>query len=820
MQEELESLKAMAGKNELGNLTLVAEGAREIWRWSWLETVWQDIRFSIRSLWHSPSFTITAVLVLSAGIGLNLLFFQLINVIYLKPLPIHDAESLVRVDVPAKGSMLSPDAIEFIRSNNRVFSTTLTLSFPNEEILWERHAADPLRPYIVSANWFDELGVRALRGQLFSDSMAGERGSPPIAVISERYWETRLQKDPGIIGATVRLNDKPVTIVGIVPRDRGHLGREPQIWLPVEQIDGIYPASDVATPLFTQLFGRVRPGLSLELAKTQLRPTLEDLPRKEPWFIRDHSVALLPASNRFRDAAATAQIWKIVGIGGSFTMLLLVITCANLANLVLSRAVGRVQELGVRVALGATRTRIARHLLSETAVIAILASSGAMLVAYWGTRLIAAYSANHPLGRAFVGDLRLDWRTMIVAGTAAILVTALVGLLPAWDVVKRDLATAMRDGGQQTSSGLSRVRQRQLLLAAQVFGSCLLLAVAGLMLRTLQQYLVPPGFDYQNVIVAQQYPRSVGDTPTDWIGLRQTIAQNPLIESAALVQEVPFQQGQVKQLDSRPNVRFTHKHVEPEFFRVVRMPFVAGRSFDSPDAGANPVVLSESLAIQVFGTGNAVGRLFPGMGTVVGVVGEVRLGSPDISDSPELYTPLQKFEYATLLARARTKADAARLIPALAQTMRDRRPAVPHVRLLEADLAFILLGKQILGAMLGSLAALALSVACTGIFGVVSYNVAVRRREIGIRMALGARHGSVILLMVEQLVWPVSLAIVAGLLGGVIVARMLESSGNFSPPDAPVMTAAALIILVAVAFACIVPTLRALRSTGTRVLSS
>jgi predicted permease len=495
-------------------------------------------------------------------------------------------------------------------------------------------------------------------------------------------------------------------------------------------------------------------------------------------------------------------------------MLILFITCANLANLVLSRAIGRVQELSIRTALGATRMRVVRHLISETALLAALASAGSLFLAYGGTRLIAMY-----IGGGEMSELSMDWRTVAAAIAVTILATGMVGLLPSWTIGNRDLAIAMRDGGQQTSSSLGRTRQRQILLAVQVGGSCLLLVVAGLMLRSLQQLLVPPGFDYENVIIAEQYALRGAAAQNFWTSFRQTVAQNPEVDSVALLGAAPFRSSRVEQLDSLPNVRFTMARVEADFFRVLRIPFLAGRPFDAADAGESPLVISNSLAVQVYGTSNAIGKRFGEMGTIVGVVNDVRLNDPASLDWPEVYRPLVNLDNVVLVARAKTKAGAAKLPLGLSQTMLDLS-GVPRIRLLESDFAGIVSSGQILGTILSSLALLALTLACMGIFGVVSYNVAVRRKEIGIRLALGARNGSVILLMMEQLIWPVSLAIVAGIIGGVIVGRIFEANGGqFSPPDVPVMTAVVLIILGAVGVASVIPTLRALRNAASRVLS-
>jgi predicted permease len=827
MQEELESLKAIAGRNELGNLTLVAEDARSTWRWNWLETLGQDVRYSLRTLRKSPGFTITAVAVLSIGIGLNLTFFQLLNVTFFKPLPVRDAASLVQITLPA-GVPLNYAAMDLIRANNNVFSAVLKdmrITAPEHQVTWEEDPL-PIGTFFVSANWFDELGVKPLRGRLLRESTDAGVAADPVAVVSEHYWETYLERSPAVVGANVRLSGKAVTIVGVVPRGQGHLGAfgtsGPGIWLPVEQIPYLFPEIGLSTALaeggaWGNLYGRLRPGVSLAAATEGLRPVLNELGRQQPSYARVKSAALYSGSTRFRTPRTTTRILGSVAIAGSFTMLILLISCANLANLVLSRTISRLQELSVRVSLGASRARVLRHLLTETALVAVLASGVGLFMAYGGMRiaLVVTGDTNTAI------DLSLDWRTLAVAFAGTIFMTAFVGLLPAWTIGKRDLALAMRDGGEQASYSLSRVRQRQLLLAAQVAGSCLLLVVAGLMLRTLQKKMTPPGFDAENVLAAER-PGVEGDTAQlYWKNLRDHIAQQPGIESVALSRVRPGD-GNISRVGFAdfPDLKISLARVSPEFFQVMRVPFLTGRPYDPSDVEGQAIVLSKSLALRVFGTVDVVGRPFPNNGHVTGVVSDVRLRRSEEAEQLVAYAPLGRFDRAVVLARVRTSADAGKLVYTLPASLRLLDARIPSIYLLERTLNDKIEEAQITSTLLSSLGALALAVACMGIFGVISYNVALRRKEIGIRLALGALDRSIVVLMLRQLIWPVSLAIIAGLIGGVAVGIAFASEGDFSPVEAPVVAAALIVLLAAIGFACIVPTLRALRSADNRVLSS
>jgi predicted permease len=824
MQEELESLKAIAGKGELGNLTLVAEDARAAWRWSWLETLWQDVRYSVRTLRKSPGFTMTAFVVLSIGIGLNLTFFQLLNVTFFKPLPVRDAASLVHITVPAGGNQLNYAAMELIRANNNVFSAVLKdmRMSPEHQVTWEEEPV-PVKAFFASPNWFDELGVKPLRGRLLSERTDAGLAATPVAVISENFWETHLHRNPDIVGAAVRLSGRVVTIVGVVPRGLGILqSNEPQVWLPVEQIPYVFPevrlnsANAAETGAWGYLYGRLRPGVSLAAATEALGPVLNELARQQPSYLKNNTVALFSGSTWFRTPRTTTRILGAAGIAGSFTMLILLIACANLANLVLSRTVSRLQELSVRVSLGASRTRIIRHLLTETGLIALLASAGGLLMAYWGTRIAAAMNPD-----VVIGNMSLDWRTLTVALAGTIFMTAFVGLLPAWTIGKRDLAIAMKDGGEQTSYSLGRARQRQFLLAAQVAGSCLLLVVAALMLRTLQKEMTPLGFDVENVLAAERFGLDQETAQAYWKNLRDHIARQPGVESVAVSRSMPGGGGLTSfKSPALSGLKFRVTRVSPEFFQVLRIPFLAGKPYESSSVEGQAIVLSKSTALRVFGTVDVVGRPFQDNGHIAGVVDDLRQTQPEEKERMQVYVPHGRFDQAVLLVRARTKADAGRLLYALPGSLRQLDSRVPLVSLLERERDNDVAEAKLMSAILSSLGTLALAVACMGLFGIVSYTVALRRKEIGIRLALGALDRSIVMLMLRQLVWPVSLAIIAGLIGGVAVGVMFASQGDFSPPETPVVMSALLVLVTAIGLACVLPTLRALRASDIRVLSS
>ena len=360
----------MSEPARFGNVLRLREEANDVWGWRWIEDIGRDLRFAGRALRQSPMFTLSAVFILGLGVGLNLMFFQIYNALYLKPLPVRDLDSLVRLELLQPDSRpreLTYPAAQLVRQYNEVFSAVLTEG--GGRTSWEDNAADRVSTSFVSANWFQELGSGAVQGRVFRKDIDERPNAAPVIAIAYRFWETRFNKDPDIVGKTVRINSRPAVVVGVIPSDFSGLDHGPsrtQIWIPINQTD--YFAAD-GYGIVLNTYARLRTGVTLSQVREEMRAVVGSLAIQFPNdFKKDERLEPFPGSAGFQNPAQQAdRIQFMLVIDG--TVLVLIVLCANLSNLVLSRAVGRVRELSVRVALGASRSRIIRHLLAESVLL-------------------------------------------------------------------------------------------------------------------------------------------------------------------------------------------------------------------------------------------------------------------------------------------------------------------------------------------------------------------------------------------------------------------------------------------------------------------
>lgn len=835
LERELEAEMAahramMAGDSRFGNPLKLREDSRDVWGWGWLDRGIQDVRHGIRVLTRAPSFSIIVFLILSVGIGLNLTFFHLLNVTTLRPLAVKDPASLVRFERRGKtfsSSAVPYPATQFIRQHNDVLASVLTRH--RTEVVWDLDGTSKVQAAFVSADWFKELGYGPALGRVFVDTADEGGDSAPVVIVSHDFWRSRLGSDPQVAGRTFRVNDRVATVIGVAPPFFPDLDlQNPQIWLPIDQIDYFEPGNALKEAWGennVEFYARLRPGASPRAAAEALRTPLAALAHARPNdFAPDEWLEVATAENKFLSARDRGELLGIAALLGGLTLLVLLVASANLANLVLSHAIGRVREFSIRSALGASRWRIVRHMGVECALLALSGAAGGIVVAYSSARAIAAVTELPPYL-----DFMPDTRLVATAFVFAVLAMVAFGVVPAWMVSRRDLIRGLRDGGQQVSAGLSRARFRLALVGAQILGCCALLIVAGSMTRGLQRLLMSdPGFKFERVAVMDPSLGRHGITGDRarayWSQVTQTIASHPDVEQFALASSAPLGGATTTSFYGSDSGRLsiTVMRVDPSFFSLLEIPLVAGRPFEPAD-DSSAVVVSQRVARTMYGTLDVVGKGYPRTKpnrTIVGIAADAMVSELRASNSGEEYMALNRAQHGDAVLLVKGRANPENLLVPVHEAARavDRR-VQPTTRLLTREYQRNLRVPTLAATLAALVAGLVLLLACFGIFGVVTYAVKLRMKEIGIRRALGADAPRVIATLLRQLAWPVGIGMVLGTVAGIVASWVLGGAPFHLAIADPVAPMAALVIFTCAGLvAALLPASRAMRADPIQAL--
>jgi predicted permease len=830
IREMREHRDSMHDPSKFGDTHRLLEYSRDAWGWNWLDDAMQDLVVGVRTLAKSPSFAITATLILTFGIGLNLTLFQMIRVGMLRPPAVKDASSWVRFLRAAPNSTTSTvpyPLTQFVKENNNGVLASVVLEYQSN-IAWGRDAEEQVTASFVSSNWFDEMGYGAAHGRVLSEAIDVPVATP-VVVLSYTFWRNQLGSDANVVGSVVYIDRKPVTVAGVAAAALPGLDfNVPDMFLPLAQREYFYPESTLLRAWDTEavdMYGRLAPGVSAAAAREALRTTMQAAAAGHSEIGKDEWLEPLLATHNFMRASERQAVLAVVSLMGALTTLVLVVAAANLGNLVMSRATGRVRELGVRMALGARRTRIVRQLVIEAVPLVVMGALGSLGFAWAAAATISALAGFPPYM-----DFSIEWNTVMLAVALGILTLVVVGVLPAWKIAQQHLIDAIKDGGQNVSRTLDRTLMRRVMVASQVAGSCLLLIVAGMMIRTVQRAIESSAaFDYQRAAVLSmplgRYGLTGDAARSYWYAVKERVLANPEVESAAIVTAAPLG-GRVNEtnFDATPGLRTMTQSVDPEYFATMQIRMLSGRIFDANETDA--VIVSRRLALEMYGTLDVLGREFPvsavsdrrstgdsKASTVIGVAADAHTIKVDANDVAELYRPLTAadFSYVELVARARNDAD--RLPPILREAaMLDAR-VIPSARAMHEDFDRRMQGPRIASAIAASIGVLTLALACLGIFGVVSYGVALRTKEIGIRVALGARHPALLRSIVRQVLRPVGIGALIGLALAVPTGLALRSEPFYLENADPVAFGAALLIFAAaIAAAALWPALNVLRA--------
>jgi putative ABC transport system permease protein len=833
-----------AARIRLGGLTQLQETNRESRGLPAVQMFQQDARFAVRMLRRNPGFTAVAVLTLALGIGASTALFSVVYAVLLKPLPYPDSERLLNVfqakpQEGVKATGWSYPNFAQLREHNGVFSEMagaqrhqLTLTGPDEPSV--------VNTSVVTPEFFSLFGVQPLLGRMFGTD-DGRPGSQAVVVLSENLWRGRFGADPAILGTSLNLDKRPFTVIGVMPAAFRfpNVTKADQLWIPL-----------VHDPLFggwieqrkghwLQVTGRLKPGVSLGRAEAELDAIAARFAADFPAENGGWQIRMVPLQEMIV-GSFKSPLFVLLGA----VAVVLLIGCANVANLLLTRATSRAREMAVRTALGAARTRIVRQLLSEAAVLGLLGGAAGIAVAYWAVHVL---SSLMPASLPRANDVRVDQTVLGFALLLSLAVSCAFGLAPALFSVKGNLQESLREGGARAGEGRNRRRARNLLAACEVALAVVLLVGAGLLLRSFARLMsVSPGFDVRQVVKADiSLPRFQYSTPPQWNAfadelLGQIQAQPGLHDSAVVVPR-PIADGTVNlgfdivgnpQLSSAGLSRTaSYVSVSPEYFRVMHIPLLSGRAFDRHDVSATVrvCVISQAFARLHFPNQDPVGKKlvfgFPPDGTVVrdvvGIVGDVRDVALGREPGAMMYVPFAQAPFWGANLVIRSTVDPSSVAATIRREVRklDRDLPVTDVALMSDTLEASLAQPKFRTFLLGVFAAMASVLAAIGIFGVISYSVTCRTNEIGVRMALGASRGTVLRMILGESLVLTMVGLAVGIPCALAASRLIGNMlFDVSGHDPATLVAVAGGLGVVAIVAGYVPARRAMRVNPTTAL--
>jgi predicted permease len=834
-------------RRQFGNVGIALERTREVWAIVWLERLQQDFKYGVRTLRRSTVFSLVAVICLALGIGAHAAISSWTEGIMRRPFPlVRDQDQLVAVAGTAKGAsgldeMSWPDFMDISRAAP-AFSSFFVAKITGAT-LTGGDRAERLVGQLVTANYFDAIGVRPVLGRGFLPGEDVGRGAHPVTVISYRLWQDRFAGNPRVIGSTIAYNRIPHTIVGVTPD--GFLGTfvgyAMQFWTPASQ-QAVFDASgyklEDRTARWVEGFARLEPGVSVAAGQAQIDGAARRLALEFPNEDRGRGVRIFPLSDNPFDNAKALK--PMLGVGGLIAILVLVIVCANIANLLLVRAVARRSELSVRRALGASRARVTRQLVTEGLILAVLGTATGLALAYVSRNALGLFFAPRG-GVSLVFAADFNWRvigTTIAIGLGS---TLLFALAPAIHTTRLDLASAIRAAAPGAVAG-SRGLLRAGLVIVQVTVSVLLLTGAGLVVTSLGRLLIAdPGFSTTNVtttavsLFAAGYDSARAHRFQDELLLRMHAIGG--VSAAALARSLPFStapydngpimvDGYQPAKDEQPTADYNK--VSPDYFRTLGIPLLAGRDFTiaDVDTSAPVAIVSRTLAQRYWPNESPLGRRLRLRETwmrVVGVVGDMKYRSLTEAPGMLFYVPLaqQRSTGVFLFLRTSSSRAATGIGPALTGVIHGIDPNVSPYEILtmREQVNRWTSTQRILVTLLGIFSGVALFLAVLGLYGTLSYMVSQNTRELGLRMALGARPSQLLGLVMSS---GLRLALIGVVLGVVIALGTTRLLGDLlyrvSPRDPMILAAVSGTMAVAAAVACFVPAWRAARLDPARAL--
>ena len=826
-----------AAKLEVGGVEQVKEQVRDVRAGIWLETVLQDARYGARMLRHNPGFSLLVVLTLALGIGANTAIFSVVYGVLLRPLPYSHGGQLVVVHQHARGQVadipFSYKELVDYREQTRTLDAVVEYHSMDFLLLGD-DSAERVKTAVVSANFFDVLGVQPLLGRTFLASDESQ-SADAVLVLSYQYWQSHQGGDPNIVGKVFHMNNRPHTVIGVLPPVPQY-PTENDVYMPTSQCPFRSSQAFMANrkARMMTVFGRLKREVALARAQADLSTIANRMESANPDVYPKgdgYGVAVAPLQ---QDLARRARTTLLVLLGAAGFVLL--IACANVANLMLARLLKRERELAVRSALGATRARLMRQLLTETILLSLTGGVFGLELAYPTLSLLVKFAARFTT-RAH--EVRIDGVVLAFTLGVSVLSGLLFGFVPALSSRER-VADALKQGSGQATSSRGRQRLRAGLVVLQIAVSFMLLIGAGLMIRSFGKLLrVDRGFSAERVLTLNLSPNFSRYTQVaQFVALQDNILRSVRavggVESAALASNFPFSPlaltsgpGSVNfDIEGRPvssgdlQPRLDANTASPGYFETIRQPLLRGRMFnDHDDANAMKVVIiNQAMALHRFAGDDPMGkRISFDQGktwiTIVGVVGNAREYGLDHIVGDEVYLPVDQTGFAGSLL-ARTSLDPMSMAPLIRKALRDVDPqlAVDQVQSIESLQHESVASPRITTILLGIFAALALVISASGIAGIMALTVSQRTRELGIRMALGQSKSSVVRMVVRQGLIVALAGTALGLIGAMVLGRLLSSLlFATSPTDIFTFAGVSLLFIAVSGLACFVPARRVTR---------
>jgi putative ABC transport system permease protein len=805
-----------------------------------METFFRDLRYSARMFGRAPGFTALAIATLALGIGANTAIFTVASSVLLRSLPYKEPGQLVRISTHRDGSCcVSLPYFTLLSAANRSFSGVTAYQFDAVNLAVPE-GAEQIDAERVTGNFFDVLGAKLLAGRTFTPE-EDQPGGNQVVLIGHELAKRLFGGAQSAVGQHLALDSRDYTIIGVVPPKFGVqlLGRQPEIWMPrVIEFSLTTPARVNLGGMYYEAIGRLRPGATHAQARAETDVIFQQYKHNKPGnFDATSDVAMTVVNLQSNLVANVRPTLLILSAAVGFVLL---IACANVASLLLFRALVRRKEFAVRSALGAPRSTLVRQLLTESVLMAVMSGGLGIFLGYLGTRFLGAFTqTNLPQ----VADVPMDWRVLAFTLAISVLSGILFGLTPSLQLSSPDLGSVLSDEGRSSTGSRQRNRARNMLVAAQVALSMVLLIGSGLLIRSFMRLrTVAPGFDAKNMLTAQTFlPPSSFPQPADRIAFYQNALQRlqsiPGVESAAISTALPvvpthatpvrFEGQPEVDLGRRPIVFF--ESISPDYPKAMGVPLVEGRAFDGRDDPTSaPVAMVNQATVRRFWPSqDPIGKLiwvgrFPPC-QVVGVLADIKNDSLASPTQPEVFLPFPQLASPVLYFTVRSSMDPHSLASALRSQIvaANRGQPITDVRTMEERLESASAQTRSMMLLIGVFSATALILAVVGIYGVIAYSVVQRTQELGIRIALGASSADIFRLVIGNGLRLAAAGILVGLAASFALTRLMSSLLFQTSATDPIIFAASAALFAAVAMlASYLPARRAMRINPTDALRS